>query len=44
MGTCAEETAAEFNITREMQDAHAIESYKRAAEAWKNVWSVFRLS
>ena len=34
MGTCAEETAKEFNLTREEQDAHAIMSYKRSAEAW----------
>ncbi|KAJ3209719.1 erg10, acetyl-CoA C-acetyltransferase [Dinochytrium kinnereticum] len=38
MGTCAEETAAEFKISREEQDAHAIESYTRAAEAWKKGW------
>ncbi|KAJ3022023.1 erg10, acetyl-CoA C-acetyltransferase [Thoreauomyces humboldtii] len=36
MGTCAEETATEYGITREMQDEHAIASYTRAAEAWKN--------
>ncbi|KAJ1897458.1 DNA topoisomerase 2-associated protein pat1 [Kickxella alabastrina] len=35
MGNCAENTARKHNITREMQDAHAIESYKRAAAAWK---------
>ena len=38
MGNCAEITAREMNITREMQDAHAIESYRRAeksAEAGK---------
>ena len=35
MGNCAEETAAEFKISREEQDEHAILSYKRAAEAWK---------
>ncbi|KAI8592948.1 Thiolase, N-terminal domain-containing protein [Geranomyces variabilis] len=34
MGSCAEETATEYGITREMQDEHAIESYKRAAAAW----------
>jgi acetyl-CoA C-acetyltransferase len=38
MGNCAEETASEYGITREMQDAHAIESYTRAAEAWKKGW------
>ncbi|KAI9340287.1 Thiolase, N-terminal domain-containing protein [Obelidium mucronatum] len=35
MGNCAEETATEFGLTREIQDAHAIESYTRAANAWK---------
>lgn len=34
MGNCAEQTAALHNITREDQDAHCIESYKRAAAAW----------
>ncbi|KAJ3323540.1 erg10, acetyl-CoA C-acetyltransferase [Blyttiomyces sp. JEL0837] len=38
MGSCAEETAEEYGITREMQDAHAIESYTRSAEAWKKGW------
>lgn len=36
MGNCAENTAKEHSLTREMQDAYAIESYKRAGEAWKN--------
>ncbi|OZJ03986.1 Acetyl-CoA acetyltransferase [Bifiguratus adelaidae] len=36
MGMCAENTAANYNISREAQDEHAISSYKRAAEAWKN--------
>ncbi|KAI8821464.1 Thiolase, N-terminal domain-containing protein [Fimicolochytrium jonesii] len=36
MGTCAEETAVEYKISREAQDEHAVTSYKRAAEAWKN--------
>ncbi|KAI8923474.1 Thiolase, N-terminal domain-containing protein [Entophlyctis helioformis] len=35
MGNCAEETAAEYKITREEQDEQAITSYKRAAAAWK---------
>lgn len=35
MGNAADETAAEYNITREDQDAFAIQSYKRSAEAWK---------
>ncbi|KAJ1832327.1 Acetyl-CoA acetyltransferase, mitochondrial [Coemansia sp. RSA 2711] len=34
MGNCAENTARKHNISREMQDAHAISSYKRAAAAW----------
>lgn len=34
MGNCAENTAKKHNITREDQDSHAIESYKRAAKAW----------
>ena len=39
MGNCGEAAAAKFKISRESQDAHAIESYKRAARAWAN--SVF---
>jgi len=35
MGMCAEDTAVKQGITRESQDAHCIESYKRAAAAWK---------
>ncbi|TPX64985.1 hypothetical protein SpCBS45565_g05487 [Spizellomyces sp. 'palustris'] len=35
MGTCAEETAVEYGISREQQDEHAITSYKRAAAAWE---------
>ncbi|PIA18420.1 thiolase [Coemansia reversa NRRL 1564] len=34
MGSCAENTARKHNISRNMQDAHAISSYKRAAAAW----------
>ncbi len=34
MGNCAEATAEKHGITRESQDSHAIESYKRAARAW----------
>lgn len=36
MGNCAEKTAKDYNITREDQDEFAINSYKKAAEAWKN--------
>lgn len=36
MGNCAENTARKHNISREMQDAHAIESYKRATKAWES--------
>ena len=35
MGSCAENTAEKMGITREQQDQHAIESYKRAAIAYK---------
>ena len=35
MGNCADNTAKEMNISREDQDAYAIQSYKRAAEAWE---------
>lgn len=35
MGVCADNTAREMNITREDQDNYAIQSYKRAADAWK---------
>jgi acetyl-CoA C-acetyltransferase len=34
MGNCAELCAKDKNITREQQDAFAIESYKRSAAAW----------
>jgi acetyl-CoA C-acetyltransferase len=33
MGVCADATAKQFNISREAQDAFAIESYKRVAAA-----------
>lgn len=33
MGSCAEATAAEYKISRQEQDEHAIMSYKRATEA-----------
>ncbi|KAF5331686.1 hypothetical protein D9611_007747 [Ephemerocybe angulata] len=35
MGNCGEAAAEKHGITRESQDSHAIESYKRAARAWK---------
>jgi acetyl-CoA C-acetyltransferase len=35
MGNCAELCAKEYNITREDQDAFAIESYRRASAAWE---------
>lgn len=35
MGNCAENTAKKLQISREDQDNYAIESYKRAADAWK---------
>jgi len=36
MGHCGESAATKFGITRESQDQHAIESYKRAARAWES--------
>jgi len=36
MGNCAELCAKEMNISREAQDAFAIESYNRSADAWAN--------
>ncbi|MBK7443704.1 MAG: acetyl-CoA C-acyltransferase [Chitinophagales bacterium] len=36
MGSCGETCAREYNFSREDQDNYAIESYKRAAAAWKN--------
>lgn len=36
MGNCAELCASEKNISREEQDAFAIESYQRAAKAWSD--------
>jgi len=36
MGICAEKTAKDYNITRKEQDAYALTSYERAANAWKN--------
>lgn len=35
MGLCGESCADKFGITRADQDAYAIESYERAATAWK---------
>ncbi|EME83448.1 uncharacterized protein MYCFIDRAFT_59048 [Pseudocercospora fijiensis CIRAD86] len=36
MGNCAESTAKKYDISREEQDAYAIQSFKRAQDAWKN--------
>lgn len=36
MGCFADATAIKFEISREEQDAFAIQSYKRSAEAWAN--------
>lgn len=36
MGNCAEATAEKHSVSREAQDSHAIESYKRAARAWES--------
>ena len=38
MGSSGDRCAKKFNFTREDQDAFAIESYRRAAEAHKNGW------
>lgn len=35
MGNCADNTAKEMKISREDQDAYAIQSYKRSAAAWE---------
>ncbi|WP_036383602.1 acetyl-CoA C-acyltransferase [Muricauda sp. MAR_2010_75] len=35
MGVCADACATEHKFSREDQDAYAIQSYKRSAEAWK---------
>jgi len=35
MGTCADLCATEYKISREEQDAFAIQSYKRSAAAWE---------
>lgn len=34
MGNCAENTVKKHSITREQQDAYAMQSYKRAQQAW----------
>jgi acetyl-CoA acetyltransferase family protein len=36
MGDTAENLAEKYNISREDQDAFAVESYSKSAEAWKN--------
>ena len=36
MGSCADNTAKEMNISREAQDEFAINSYKRSADSWAN--------
>jgi acetyl-CoA C-acetyltransferase len=35
MGVCADLCATEYNISREEQDAYAIQSYERSAKAWE---------
>jgi acetyl-CoA C-acetyltransferase len=39
MGSCADNTAQEMNISREAQDQYAIESYKRVAKATEAGWT-----
>lgn len=36
MGHCGEHASVKYGIDRQSQDAHAIESYKRAMRAWEN--------
>ena len=36
MGNCAEHAAVKHGISREDQDAHAIESYRRSERAWQS--------
>ncbi|MDF0708619.1 acetyl-CoA C-acyltransferase [Flagellimonas okinawensis] len=36
MGVCADACATKYEFSREDQDAFAIQSYQRSAEAWKN--------
>lgn len=36
MGNCAELCASEYSLSREAQDAYALESYQRAQGAWEN--------
>jgi acetyl-CoA C-acetyltransferase len=38
MGNSGDRCAAKFKFSREEQDAYAVESYRRAAEAYKNGW------
>jgi acetyl-CoA C-acetyltransferase len=38
MGNSGDRCARKFNFSREEQDAFAVESYRRAAEAYKNGW------
>ncbi len=38
MGVSGDRCARKFNFTREDQDAFALESYRRSAEAYKNGW------
>lgn len=38
MGSCGETCASKYNFSREDQDLFAADSYRRAADAWKNGW------
>ena len=38
MGNSGDRCAAKFHFSREEQDAYAVESYRRAGEAYKNNW------
>lgn len=44
MGLCAEKTAKEYGISREDQDSYALESYRKAQDAWKVRFNNFKLA
>lgn len=43
MGSSGDRCAKKYNFSREDQDAYALESYRRATEAYKNGWFVDEL-
>jgi acetyl-CoA C-acetyltransferase len=44
MGSCAEICAAEFELSRESQDAYSLESYRRAREASESGWFAYEIA